>query len=489
MSMSTSDMIRLKRLESRVTEPDIFSPYSTIVPANTPPNNAASTVFVISCIDPRFTYAVEEYLLAQLGPQTTYDLFVLAGSALGGRLINNVGAPPPAGTACSIVASNQSWREVLLNHIQVAISLHNVSRIYIIDHLDCAAYGVCAGVDTPASHFAQFTSLRSIIVAALFFKNGDVVPALKVAGSVIFGAAGANITGLYFNTPVGSTTELIDYTAGIAPIVPVGSYTFPPTSGAKILVLGCIDPRFSEILSSFLTTFKEVQFIFDLFITAGSSLGVNQSYLLNGTQRANNTPGDAYPLSLLANAVTGKLGPLGHKWGPVFFDHLTVAFSVHNITEVWVFDHLDCGAYKAIKFGNFGATDLDPAQHIPEIVKLQGFIKTARPSLAFKGFIMDTAGTINKVVDDTNGVFLDKITFPFAVGTFGSSRIRAPASEIVDLRARSSADYVLRRESQGAQGFSNQLVRTKLTPVPSVTSVLETKVGPLKSTLLNRNRL
>jgi len=487
--MSTSDMIRLKRLESRVTEPDVFSPYSTIVPANTPPNNTASTVFVISCIDPRFTSAVEEYLLGQLGPSTTYDLFVLAGSSMGGRLNSN-GTPIPA---CSLVSVSNSWREVLFDHIQVAISLHNVSKIYIIDHLGCAAYGVCGATDTAVGHRAQFNLLRNAIAtvspALTFFPNGVGGPnSNKVAGEAIFGVGGANITGLYFDTPVGLTTQLFDYTVS-APGTSVGTFVYPASSGAKVLVLGCIDPRFSEILSSFLINFKEVQFTYDLFIMAGSSLGVNQSYLANGTQRLNNNRGD-YPQNLLAVAGAGSIGSLGHKWGPTFFDHLSVAVSVHNITEVWVFDHLDCGAYKAIKFGSLSATDLDPGQHVPEIQKLQASIKTARPSLAFKGFIMDTAGTINKVVDDKNGVFLDTITFPFVVGTFGSSRIRAPASEIIDLRAKASADFVLKSQTQvSPNGFSNQLQVTKLTPAPSITSVLQTKVGPLKSTLLNRNRL
>jgi carbonic anhydrase len=486
MSMSTSDMTRIKRLENRNTDPivvDAFSPYSQSVPSGSAPNNAGSTVFVISCIDPRFTSAVEEYLLGQLGASTRYDLFVLAGSAMGGVLTGN-GAPIPN---CSLVAVGNSWQEVLLDHLQVAISLHGVSKIYIIDHLGCAAYGVCGATDTAAGHRTQFTDLRTFIAASTFYASGTANPTGKVP---VF--ASGDITGLYFNTPVGLTTELFNYTA-TAPGTSVGTFTFPPTSGAKVLVLGCIDPRFSQILSSFLTNYKEVQFNYDLFIMAGSSLGVNQSYKLNGTQRSNNNTGDAYPNNLLATTGIGKIGELGYAWGPTFFDHLTVAVLVHNITEVWVFDHLDCGAYKNIKLASGGvpaATDNDPNQHIPEIQKLQASIKTARPSLGFKGFIMDTAGVITKVVDDNKGVELDVITYP-VVGDFGSSRIRAPASEIIDLRAKASADYVLVREHTGSpnSGFGRELVRTKLTPTPSITTVLETKVGPLKSALLNRNRL
>lgn len=504
MSMSTSDMIRIKRLESKVTEPTTlsnFSPYSNIIPTDTPANNASSTVFVISCIDPRFTYAVEEYLLSQLGPSTTYDLFVLAGSAMGGRLTGN-GTPIPS---CSLVSVSNNWREVLFDHLQVAITLHNVSKIYIIDHAGCAAYGVCGATDTINGHRNNFNVLRNAIAtvspATTFYANGTSNPSSKVAGEDIFGVSGANITGLYFNTPVGLTTDLYDYTSG-APAL-VGTYTYPQTSGAKVLVLGCIDPRFSEILSSFLINYKQVQFNYDLFIMAGSSLGVNQSYNLNGTQRTNGQTGDVYTNNLLAVAGSLKIGPLGHNWGPTFFDHLSVAVQVHRITEVWVFDHLDCGAYKFIKLASGGvpaATDSNPLPHISEIQKLQASINLVQPTLAFKGFIMDTAGLITKVVDDTRGIELDNISYPSTIGTFGSSRIRAPASEIIDLRAKASADFVLVREHTGnlTPGFGRELVRTKLTPVHALgvsqsegsqTGVLETKVGPLKSALLNRNRL
>lgn len=487
-------MTRLKRLEGRTTTARVtstFSPYSQTVPASAPPNNASSTVFVISCIDPRFTSAVEEYLFQQLGPSTNYDLFVIAGASMGGRLTGN-GAPIPS---CSLVSPNNSWRETLFDHLQVAITLHNVSLVYIIDHLDCAAYGVCGATDTIAGHKANFDVLKGAIVAATFYANGTSNPTPK---TTVF--SGVNITGLYFNTPVGSTTQLFDYTAS-APGTSVGTFTFPSSSGAKILVLGCIDPRFSEILSAFLVNYKEVQFVYDLFITAGSSLGVNQSYNLDGTQRPDNNTGTAYTNNILAAAGGGKIGGLGHKWGPTFFDHLDVAVKVHGITEVWVFDHLDCGAYKAIKFGNLALSDNDPNQHIPEIIKLKGYINLAQPSLGFKGFIMDNSGVVSKVVDDSKGVLLDTVVYPATLGTVGSSRIRAPASEILELRAKAAADYVLVQEHSGTTkgGFGRELIRTKLTPLNTKGSsfnngssrgyTLETKVGKLKSGFLNRNRL
>jgi len=459
-------MTRIKRLTTVVqTQAKPFD-YDTPVYSGTPIDNTSSTIFVISCIDPRFTYAVEQYLLQNLGPTTNYDLFVLAGSAMGGNLTSNGTGIP----ACSLVAAGTSWQETLFDHLQVAISLHNVSQILILDHLGCAAYGVCGATDTQGGHQTQFNNLKASIVAATFYANGTANPTAKVAATTIFGAAGANITGFYFDTPIGVTTTLRDYSG-----VSQGVFTYPGTIGASVLVLGCIDPRFSELLSSFLLNFANIKFNFDLFITAGSSLGVNQSYNLDGTLRAQNSTGTAYPLNILATSGAGRVGPLARNWGPTFFDHLSVAISVHQITEVWVFDHLDCGAYKAIKFGSLGASDEDTTQHTPELVKLQQQIKALYPNLGYKGFIMDKKGEITMPING-GGIFLDTLA-----ERFGSSRIRAPTSDIVDLRAKASADFVLNSQTQvSPQGFTNQSIQTKLTPTPSISKVLNPKVVTTK---------
>ena len=84
--------------------------------------------------------------------------------------------------------------------------------------------------------------------------------------------------------------------------------------GAKVLVLSCIDPRFTERLAHFLINDKDVHADYDLVYLAGASLGVLQH---------------DYP-----------------SWKPMFYGHLNIAVNLHNIKEVWVFDHLDCGMYK-----------------------------------------------------------------------------------------------------------------------------------------------
>jgi hypothetical protein len=512
MSMSTSDFTRIKRLETGSKSNVITFYYQSTEYSNTDPtngstgtvlNNTPTRAFVLGCIDPRYASALESYLAKSLvADEFSYDLFILAGAALGGGLTGNTGTCGITGR-CGIVSNGNNWNEVLKEHIQVGIALHNVRKFIAIDHLDCGAYEnciVCSSQDLlSAPHKFQFERLTTGTLAA----NGLT----GISGTTFFGNAGvgvrtgaqvftSGVTGAYFDYKdvlySDTTTQLKTYDT--VPSILDTSY-FPRDFQTKVLVLGCIDPRYSQLLTSFLNNYKDVQFIYDLFILAGASLGANQSYTTFPTKRTAGSTGAAYPTNQLAVGIANTVAPMGVNWGPTFFDHLSIARLLHQITEVWVFDHLDCGAYKAIKLGGLpSATDLDPAQHIPELIKLQGYINTYTSTsdyltnpptqLAFKGFIMDMQGDIEKVVDDKRGISLE------ISKKFGSSRIRAPASEIVDLHAKASADFVLSRETQvSPEGFSNQLQVTKLTPTPAITSVLQTKIGPLKSAFLNRNRL
>lgn len=453
-------MIRIKRLETVSPRliPRAFN-FDTSVITGTPVNNGSSNVFVIACMDARYINALESYLLAQLTPGTTYDLFTLEGASYGGLLTSTY--------TCPIATTN--WDQTLLDHIQVAISLHNISQIWIIDHINCKGYAACGQTDNQAGHLTNAGILATTIRTSSFYQNGTSFPTATRQWSAIFPTAGNGISSFYFTNPVGTSTTLTTYGGATIQTQYIPAQV-PNTT--KILILGCIDPRFSELLSSFLNDYKGIDYTYDLFILAGSSLGVNQTYNSDGTPRAGLTSGTAYPLNLLSG--TSSVGPMGVNWGPTFFDHLKQAILNDGITEVWSFDHLDCGAYKAIKFGNFASTDLDPAQHIPELQKLQGYIQTRYPSISFKGFIMDTAGKVTKVVDDGLGVVID--TLP---KNFGSSKVRAPVSDILDVHAKASADFVLKVEKKDTApgiGFSNQLQVTKLTPTPSKTTILNPKV-------------
>jgi len=132
---------------------------------------------------------------------------------------------------------------------------------------------------------------------------------------------------------------------------------------ASALVLACIDPRFTASLAWYLTHHKEVINDYDLVALAGASLGVLQT-----------TYG---------------------SWQTTFVDHVKLALQLHNIKEIWAFDHLDCGMYKATLDLK---EDKDSAIHIEKLQELKAFIKQQFPELGFKGFIIDVRGNIEKVV-------------------------------------------------------------------------------------------
>jgi len=133
--------------------------------------------------------------------------------------------------------------------------------------------------------------------------------------------------------------------------------------GASVLVLGCIDPRFANSLAWYLTHSQELHMDYDLITLAGASLGVLQS---------------SY-----------------HSWQPMFLDHVRLAIDLHNIQEIWVFDHMDCGMYKATLDLK---KDDKPDIHIEKLNELKELLAQQFPKLGFSGFIISVNGSVQKVV-------------------------------------------------------------------------------------------
>jgi len=414
--LSTGEWTRLKRLQGSKEQ----NQYKIVTPVGLPSDNTTAKAMVLACIDPRYTYATEQFLINQLDATNKYDLFALAGSPLGPSFLGDTGP----------LYIPADYQEIFFEHLQIARALHSITDVWVFDHLDCGAYKnfyspPLSGPNSPDCTISNHTTVIAGMKTAL-------------ANSGIAGITGLNVKaylqespecggGSCFSGVTGTTLTNTGFCPGI-----------PPNTGASVFVLGCIDPRYSALLSKFLIDFKNIKFNYDLFNLAGASLGVNQSYGITGAVRT-----AVATAPYLSNQISG----FGVKWGPVFFQHIDIALAIHNITEVWVFDHLDCGAYKAIKFGcpvgSFGpCPDLDISPHTEELLKLQTNIKTRYPSLNFKGFVMDTQGNLNKVID-SGGLNLDK--------QFGSSRIRNPASLLTDRLAFSKADYLTKSSTSACQ--------------------------------------
>jgi len=136
------------------------------------------------------------------------------------------------------------------------------------------------------------------------------------------------------------------------------------SGGASVLILGCIDPRYAHSLAWYLTHTQELKGDYDLFTLAGASLGVLQ---------------DKYP-----------------HWGETFHDHVGLAMQLHDIQEIWVFDHMDCGMYKATLDLK---EDTDKDLHLKKLTDLQKLLKSKYPKLGYKGYIISVDGSVNNVID------------------------------------------------------------------------------------------
>lgn len=84
---------------------------------------------LLSCMDYRLVHETERYM-ANRGLRNKYDHVILAGAALG-----------------AITDKYPSWNQTFLDHLEVAIKLHSIKKVIILDHRDCGAYKVILGED------------------------------------------------------------------------------------------------------------------------------------------------------------------------------------------------------------------------------------------------------------------------------------------------------------------------------------------------------
>ncbi|WP_174873710.1 carbonic anhydrase [Vogesella oryzae] len=84
---------------------------------------------LLSCMDYRLVDDTERFM-AGMGMRNKYDHVVLAGAALG-----------------AITPKFPAWNTAFWEHLQVAIDLHHIHQVIILDHRDCGAYKVVLGQD------------------------------------------------------------------------------------------------------------------------------------------------------------------------------------------------------------------------------------------------------------------------------------------------------------------------------------------------------
>jgi len=100
---------------------------------------ADTDVLLLSCMDFRFVDETERYM-ATRGLRNKYDHVILAGSSLG-----------------ALTEKYPSWGKTFWEHLEVAIQLHHIKKVFVIDHRDCGAYKVILGEDLAKDPFKEKT--------------------------------------------------------------------------------------------------------------------------------------------------------------------------------------------------------------------------------------------------------------------------------------------------------------------------------------------
>lgn len=108
---------------------------------------------LLNCMDYRLANDITRYM-DDRGLAERYDQLILAGASLG-----------------ALNDKYPAWNEVFWAHLDLAIQLHQVHKLIVIDHRDCGAYKLLLGeaaVKDPdtelKTHVTQLYALRSIVL-------------------------------------------------------------------------------------------------------------------------------------------------------------------------------------------------------------------------------------------------------------------------------------------------------------------------------------
>lgn len=96
-------------------------------------------ILVISCIDLRLTDNLLDFLHFD-NLTNRYDHFALAGTSVSTGATREEHKDLFKKKALKQFNSFIHWKQCLYNHIEIAMELHKIEDIYIVEHEDCGAY-------------------------------------------------------------------------------------------------------------------------------------------------------------------------------------------------------------------------------------------------------------------------------------------------------------------------------------------------------------
>lgn len=113
-----------------------------------------AAVLLLTCMDYRLANEVVAYMDGR-GLRDNYDHVVLAGASLG-----------------ALTDRYPEWGKTFRDHVGIAIALHHIHKVIVIDHRDCGAYRVFLGeaavgdaAAETASHTLYLHKLRDALKA------------------------------------------------------------------------------------------------------------------------------------------------------------------------------------------------------------------------------------------------------------------------------------------------------------------------------------
>ena len=101
-------------------------------------------VLLLSCMDYRLMDEVSAYMQGR-GLKDAYDHVILAGASLG-----------------ALTDKRPDWGRTFFQHLDVAIQLHKVKKVMVVDHRDCGAYRVFLGEAAVSTRPRSWPSTSSI---------------------------------------------------------------------------------------------------------------------------------------------------------------------------------------------------------------------------------------------------------------------------------------------------------------------------------------
>ena len=132
------------------------APAPVVAPAVVAAPAHGTDVLLLTCMDFRLQNETVTYM-DRRGLRDKYDHIVLAGASLGPQ-----------------IPDRPDWSRVFWDHLETAIALHHISKVIVLDHLDCGAYKAFLGqtaVATPEQEYVAHARRLRLLRGAINEQN------------------------------------------------------------------------------------------------------------------------------------------------------------------------------------------------------------------------------------------------------------------------------------------------------------------------------